>query len=59
VTLIPLTQHRIATLGEALEKVMKIEEMVGYLGSLQVMRPIEDINIAQLQGHIFVLTENI
>jgi hypothetical protein len=52
-----LTQQRIATLGEALEQAMKIEAMEGYPGSLWVMRPPEDNNIAQLQGQISALTE--
>jgi hypothetical protein len=58
-TCIPLTQQRIATLGEALEKAMKIEAMEGYPGSLRIMRPLEDANIMQLQGQISVLTEKI
>jgi hypothetical protein len=58
-THIPLTQQRIATLGEALEQSMKIEAMTGYLGNLRIMRPPKDINIAQLQGQNFALIEKI
>jgi hypothetical protein len=58
-THIPLTQQRINSLGEALEQAMKIEAMAGYPGSLRIMRPPEDANISQLQGHISALTENI
>jgi len=47
-THIHLTQQRIATLGEALEKSMKIEAMEGYLGNLRIMMLIEDTNIVQL-----------
>jgi hypothetical protein len=46
-------------LGEALEQAMKIEAMEGYPGSLQVIRPPDDYNIMQLQGHIFTLTDKI
>jgi hypothetical protein len=38
-TCIPLTQQRIITLREALEKDMKIEAMEFYLGSLRIMKP--------------------
>jgi len=38
---------------------MKIEAMTGYPVSLRVMRPPKDHNITKLQGHIFVLTDNI
>jgi hypothetical protein len=38
---------------------MKIESMVGYLGSMTVTRHPEDANLVQLQGKISVLTENI
>jgi hypothetical protein len=46
-------------LREALEKDMKIEAMVGYPGSLWVIRPPDDYNITQLQGHISALTAKI
>jgi hypothetical protein len=58
-TRIPLTQQRIATLGEALEQAMKVEAMESYHGSLQMMSLSEDNNITQLQGQISALTENI
>jgi hypothetical protein len=58
-TWIPLTQQWITTLGEALEQAMKIEVMVGYPGSLRVIRPPNDYNIMQLQGHISSLTDKI
>jgi hypothetical protein len=51
-TRIPLTQQRLATLGEALEHAMKIEAMEGYPGNLRMMRSPEDNNIVQLQGQI-------
>jgi hypothetical protein len=51
-TRIMLTQQWIATLADALEKSMKIEAMAGYLGSLRVTRPLENANLAQLQGQI-------
>jgi hypothetical protein len=38
---------------------MKIEVMAGYHGSLRVIRPPNDYNITQLQGHISTLTEKI
>ena len=52
-------QQQIATLTDALEKSMKIEAMEGYLGSLRVTRPLADANLAQLQGKISALMENI
>jgi hypothetical protein len=58
-TQIPLTQQWITTLGESLEHAMKIEVMVGYPGSLWVIRPPDDYNIMQLQGHISSLTDKI
>jgi hypothetical protein len=54
-----LTQQRITTLGEALEQAMEIEDMKSYPKNLQVMRPLEDHNITQLQGHISTLTNKI
>jgi hypothetical protein len=38
---------------------MKIEAMVGYHGSLRVIRPPTDVKLAQLQGEISALTEKI
>jgi hypothetical protein len=38
---------------------MNIEAMAGYHGSLRVMRPPKDNNIAQLQGQISALTNKI
>jgi hypothetical protein len=38
---------------------MNIEAMVGHTGSLRVTRPPTNVNLAQLQGKILVLTENI
>jgi hypothetical protein len=38
---------------------MKIEAMVGYLGSLRVTRPPTDVNLVQLQGKISTLTKTI
>jgi hypothetical protein len=38
---------------------MKIEAMEGYPGSLRVTRPTTDENLAQLQGEISTLIENI
>jgi hypothetical protein len=55
-TQISLTQQRIATLTDALEKSIKIEAMVGYPGSLKVTRPPTDANLAQLQGKIYIST---
>jgi hypothetical protein len=49
----------IATLTDTLEQSMKIEAMAGYPGSLRVTRPPVDVNLAQLQGKISTLTENI
>ena len=46
-------------MGEALEQAMKIEVMASYPGSLRIMRPTEDTNIVQLQGHISTLTDKI
>jgi hypothetical protein len=46
-------------LGEALEHAMKIKEMAGYHVGLQVIRPYDDYNIMQLQGHIFMLIDKI
>jgi hypothetical protein len=56
---IPLMQHWIATLTDALEKSMKIEAMAGYLGSLRMNKPPTDANLVQLQGKISALTEKI
>jgi hypothetical protein len=58
-THIPLTQQRIATLGEELEKAMKIEAMEGYLGNFKIMRPPKDANIVQLKGQISTLIKKI
>jgi hypothetical protein len=58
-TQILLTQQWIITLTDALEQSMKIEAMVGYPRSLRVTRPLADVNLAQLQGKISMLTENI
>jgi len=58
-TQILLMQQRIATLTDALEQSMKIEDMVGYPGSLRMTRPPADANLVQLQGQISTLTENI
>jgi hypothetical protein len=35
----------------------EIEAMAGYPGSLRVTRPLVDVNLAQLQGKISMLTE--
>jgi hypothetical protein len=58
-TIIPLTQQRIATLTKALEQSMKIEAMAGYPGNMRMTRPPIDENLLQLQGKISTLTENI
>jgi hypothetical protein len=58
-TQIPLTQQWIATLTDTLEQLMKIEDMAGYPGSLRVTRSLADVNLAQIQGKISALTENI
>jgi hypothetical protein len=38
---------------------MKIEAMEGYLRSLRVARPLDDVNFVKLQGQISSLTEKI
>ena len=58
-TQIFIMQQQIATLTDALEQSMKIEDMVGYPGSLRMTRPPADANLVQLQGQISVLTEKI
>jgi hypothetical protein len=58
-TQILLMQQQIATLKNALEQSMKIEAMEGYLESLRVTKPLVDMNLAQLQGKISVLTKKI
>jgi hypothetical protein len=52
-------KHQIDSLIDALEQLMKIEAMEGYLGSLRVTIPLADVNLAQLKGQISTLTENI
>jgi hypothetical protein len=44
---------------DALEQLMKIEAMEVYPRSLRVTKPPIDVNLAELQGHILTLTENI
>jgi hypothetical protein len=58
-THIPLTQHWITTLTDALEQLMKIEAMEGYPKRLRVTQPPVDVNLVKLQGKISTLIENI
>jgi len=46
-------------LTDAFEQSMKFQAMEGYLGSRRVTRPPADANLAQIQGQISTLKDNI
>nr|KUM46227.1 hypothetical protein ABT39_MTgene1733 [Picea glauca]KUM48743.1 hypothetical protein ABT39_MTgene4758 [Picea glauca]QHR89623.1 hypothetical protein Q903MT_gene3645 [Picea sitchensis] len=56
---IPLTQQKIVSTADALERAIKIEAMARYPGNNRAMGPQGGLDLSQMQNQLAALTEKI